>query len=298
MRHTHVGRTAVLVICLFLISACSDSTQQFQSDIPQTTTTAPDTHSADAGKPTGVPEVQPSTPTASSDCKLTMGWDPWAPYQYLTVNGQVEGLDVEIVRSAAAKAGCEVAFEQGDWSSLLSALRSGEIDLLTGATRTPSRESFARFSAPYRAESFVLYVRRDEADNYNATSLQTLLESGFTLGVTDGYIYGEQVSGLQQHPIFAEQFVDASIGELNYARLIDLEIDGFLEDPFVAATTLRRRGWGDEIQAHPLEISGGEVHMMFSRQSVEEDLVQAINASLQSMRGDGSYQAMLDKYAQ
>ncbi len=298
MRYTHVGRTAVLVFCLFLISACSDSTQQSQSDTPQTTTTAPDTRSADTEPSSGVIDAQAKTQTAKAECHLTMGWDPWAPYQYLTVDGQVEGLDVEIVRAAAAKTGCEVSFEQGDWASLLSALRSGEIDLLTGATRTPSRESFAQFSAPYRAESFVLYVRRDEVDNYTATSLETLLENGFRLGVTEGYIYGEQVSGLQQHPVFSEQFVDASIGELNYARLVDLEIDGFLEDPFVAATTLRRKGWGDDIEAHPLQISAGEVHMMFSRESVSDELVEGINNSLQGMRSDGSYQAMLDKYAQ
>ena len=93
-------------------------------------------------------EQTASAPTgpAATECSLTMGWDPWEPYHYMDPKGNLQGLDVELVRAIAAEAGCSVSFERDNWASLLGRIRNGEIDLISGATRTPEREKFALFS--------------------------------------------------------------------------------------------------------------------------------------------------------
>ena len=229
-------------------------------------------------------------------CTLIMGWDPWEPYQFANVDGNVNGLDVELVKIIVENAGCTLEFNQDNWSSLLAKIQNGEIHLLAGATQTESRDEFAWFMDPYREESFVLYVRADEKNDYPEENLQALLERGGQIGVTQDYIYGDEVSALQDSPDFAEQFIGVPISELNYSKLADLEIDGFLEDPFVAVAILRRKGLGKQIVAHDIEIHTGMVHLMLSKASVNETMFGHLNNSLAEMKESGKLDEILEKY--
>ena len=48
-------------------------------------------------------------------CSLTMGWDPWAPYQYLTPDNQVNGLEIDLISAISNEAGCELKFVQNEY---------------------------------------------------------------------------------------------------------------------------------------------------------------------------------------
>lgn len=233
---------------------------------------------------------------ASSYCMLTVGWDPWEPYHYLAIGGGLQGLDVEIVRAVAEQADCELDFLQGGWDSLLRLLRAGELDLMLGATRTPAREEWARFSEPYRAETFKLFVLERRAEEFTGRGLADLLDDGFLLGVTQGYYYGPAVNPLIEQPRYDDQVVQAAVGELNFSWLLDMQIDGFIEDPFVAAAIERRRRDTEPIVALPGELGAGQVTFMFSRTGVDADTVERFNAGIRALRESGRYQALLDQY--
>lgn len=234
--------------------------------------------------------------TQAPPCSIQMGWDPWEPYQYKDVDGNLRGLDVELVQLIAGTAGCDVNYVEGRWVTLLRQLQEGDVDMLTGASRTPSRESFAWFTEPYRQETFQLFVRREDIDKHSATDLAGLLEGDFRLGITEQFSYGDAVERLQEMPRFADKFVGATIGELNYARLLDLEIDGFLGDPIVVTRAFRLRNMGDQIVPHPIEIHRGNVDLMFSKLSVTEETVARFDEALRTIKADGRHQAVLDKY--
>jgi polar amino acid transport system substrate-binding protein len=235
-------------------------------------------------------------PETEAPCQLTMGWDPWEPYHFSTAGDEVQGLDIELVTALADQVGCELAFIQGNWASLLSLIRVGELDLLPGATHTPEREEFSWFSAPYREETFLLYVRVDEARDWEADSLQSLLDQEFRLGVTQGYIYGDPINELQMDEQYSDNFVEAAVAELNFANLMDHTIDGFVEDPFVAAAIDRRRNWGLDIEPLALEFGYGQVHLLFSRESVDEELVHEFDQALRTIRADGTYDRIMGRY--
>ena len=78
--------------------------------------------------------------------------------------------------------------------------------------------------------------------------------------------------------------------------MIQNQIDGFLEDPFVAAYTIKRKGLGDEIEAHPIRVHSGNVALMFSKKSVSEETVLAFNRALVKLMENGEYKRILDKY--
>ena len=241
--------------------------------------------------------VDAQHPAASdSDCSITMGWDPWEPYQYLDIGGEIRGLDIELVSAIAENSDCKVSFIERDWATLLGMLRDGSVDLLTGASITAAREEFAYFSDPYRDETFVLYVRAEELSQYQDKSLSDLLDEAFRVGVTNSYVYGDEITALEDNPKYLEQFRGVPIGEMNYSNLLNFEIDGFLEDPFVAAAVLRKKGLLSEIDAHPTRYRTGQVHLMLSRASADEALVEKINASLAIIKNDGTYSRIMARY--
>ncbi|MDT8410709.1 MAG: transporter substrate-binding domain-containing protein [Wenzhouxiangellaceae bacterium] len=241
-------------------------------------------------------QTPPETATVESECQLDVGWDPWEPYHYLAAGGQLQGLDIELIRLAAESAGCDLEFIQGSWHGLLRLLRAGELDVMMGATRIPGREEFAIFSEPYRSETFQLYALDSEAEKYRDQTLSQLMNDGFRLGVTAGYYYGDAVSDLLENPEFDDQIFEAAVGELNFTRLLDLQIDGFLEDAFVAAAIARRRLESDRVVALPREVSSGPVTFMFSRASVDPAIVERFDEALARLRESGRHQQLLDRY--
>ena len=238
---------------------------------------------------TGCAEQSPS-------CQLTIGWDPWEPYQYQDVGGSVKGLDIELVEAMAERADCGLMYAENDWAALLNRIREGAVDVILGATKTEDRDSYAHFSEPYRSESFGLYVRSGEAGNYSEKTLRDLLDKSFKIGVTNQYIYGDEVVTLQDDPNYSSKFHAVSVGEANFEGLRNFEIDGFLEDPFVAAAVIRRKGLHRDIEAHPIVIETGEVQLMFSRASVSDDVINRFNAALVELKQDGTYEELMQKY--
>ena len=80
---------------------------------------------------------------------------------------------------------------------------------------------------------------------------------------------------------------DEIISELNMARLLDEEIDGLLEDSFVGASILRRKGLDKYIQPHNISLGSSDVYVMFSQISVSADQVAKFNAGLAQLRDNG-----------
>lgn len=280
-------RLLIAVVLALQLAACQNA------DSPS----ASSTEEQSASTPTET-EQAPGSETAGQSCRLTIGWDPWEPYHFAPVGNRVQGLDVDLIGALAESVGCELNWEQGSWASMLQLVRSGDLDLLPGATRTPERESFAHFSEPYRQESFRVHVRADEVANWSGRSLQELLADGFRLGLTRGYIYGDEVEQLLEHPQWQDQLVEVPVSELNFLNLMDYRIDGFLEDPFVAASIAHRRDWGMNFEALPLDIHNGNVRLMFSKSSVDRELVERFDVALSDLIASGERQRILERYTQ
>lgn len=232
-----------------------------------------------------------------STCQLTMGWDPWEPYHYRTPTGETAGLDVELISAAAEAADCELSFHQANFVDLLRMLQEGEVDILPGATPTEERETFARFSIPYRDESFQLWVRATEQERYAGSGLGDLLEDGRRIGLTEGFIYGEEAEALLARPEYENQLVSSRIGDLNLLRLIDHDIDAVIEDSFVATSIQRRLGLEEDVVALEEPLSSGSVNLMFSRESVDAETVERFNEGLQTLIEDGTRDRILSRYS-
>lgn len=279
---------------MLTVMACSPANDP---DIP--VASDPD-YSADQPSTTSDSDTEPNLTNEplyqDSDCQLIMGFDIWEPYQFIDIGHQVNGLDVEIAEAAAGQLGCDIEFVQATWVELLQDLQSGEVDFVMGASMTPEREAFAYFSQAYRDEQFVLFTRYEDQRQFRDLSLLEVLEDGMRVGIVEGYYYGDDFQAYYQQIDNDDQFVDAMMSEFNLARLLDHDIDGFLEDHVVGHSLLRRKGLDDYIVHAAVELPANSVYIMFSRESTDSGLVESFNQVLDELKNNGEYDAILQRY--
>jgi len=237
-------------------------------------------------------------PTKSHSCELKVGFDVWEPYQYIGLGREVQGLDIELIQMVAERLNCGVKYQQDSWGNLLTLLKSGKIDLVLGASITDERKTYALFSEPYRSEEFLLYIRAEQEHKFRQASVVDFVLDGNKLGTIGEYFYGDELSSLMDDQKYGKSFYPAFMGEINLARLLDGDIDGFLEDSFVGASLVRRKGLEKYITPHQAKISTGDVYVMFSRVSVKAQVVSDFNQALGELKNNGEYDKLVNKYSQ
>jgi polar amino acid transport system substrate-binding protein len=232
----------------------------------------------------------------NNNCKFVLGFDAWEPYQYVDVGERIAGLDIELIAAVINNMGCQLTYQQGTWVDLLMALRQGEVDLLLGASKTQAREKFALFSDSYRMEEFSLYIRKSDKVRAGYKTISEFSQNNSRIGIVEDYVYGPDVSTLLDNPETSKYFVNAIMGEINVARLLDEDIDGYLEDSFVGASLLRRKALSKYIVAQGITIKTGNAYVMFSKISVTPEQLRNFNTQLAKVKSSDIYQDILNKY--
>lgn len=234
---------------------------------------------------------------------LKCGWYPWDPYQYLLVRQDVKrltGLDVQLVRAVFAQMGYEVAYDEVSWRQHQLDVKNGARDIAAGAFKNPERAEYAYFSAPYRKETDVLYVRKGDASRYrfkNAGELLTRFqEQNFRLGMIDGFYYGPDIMRFINDPANASRLVGVPDDVANFENLLNHRIDGFTVDRLVGATLAWRYGWQLAVEEASPPVYSENIHVLFSKKTTTPEMVEAFNTSLDQLKRSGQYGRIIREY--
>ena len=280
----NISRVFLLILLSFIISACKPETSSEQAKSTQVVVDAETTAPMEKKAP-------------DKNCQFVLGFDAWEPYQYADVGERVAGLDIELVAAVVEGMGCKLTYQQGTWVNLLKALKQGEVDILLGASKTEAREQFALFSDAYRMEEFSLYIRSGDDERASYETITEFIQNDSRIGIVEDYFYGPDISMLLDGDETSKYFVNAIMGELNVARLMDADIDGYFEDSFVGASLLRRKALSNYIVAQGITIQTGNAYVMFSQKNITPEQLSEFNAELAKVKSSKTYQDILDKYS-
>ena len=226
---------------------------------------------------------------------LRSGWYAGEPQQFVQQRGGQEvltGLDIEMVRAIAARAGHAVAFEPLPFPVLFAEVEAGTRDLLPGTVMTPFRAVRGVFSLPYRQDTNILVVRRGEAGRMPALDTTGLLkalvvDAPFRLGVRAGFSYADaDLDAFISNPANAARVVAATSDEENLRRLLAGEVDGFLAERLSVALVISRKGAGRLVEEGTLRVLV-PLRLMFSK-SVPAGTVAAFNEAIAALLSDGT----------
>jgi len=239
----------------------------------------------------------PAPESVEAACALRVGWNQYAIYTFEDAQGKATGIDVELTRAIANDIGCTVTFLKLPWARVLNEIKDGTLDMTTSASRTPERETFARFSAPYREAEVAIFVRKGGSKVYKLDLLSSIPRAGFTLGIVAGYYYGAKFERLMKDPAFAAHVEGATDYPINIRKLLHNRIDGFLVDDIgVMVGEMKILGVTEQLERYPLQIAAESLHMMFSKKSVDPSIVEAVNANLAKMKADGRLESIMDRF--
>jgi polar amino acid transport system substrate-binding protein len=234
-------------------------------------------------------------PAIAAADSLRAGWYAGEPQQFMRVQQGREvltGLDIEMVRAIAARAGHDVTFSRTGYAELLRGLRTGQFDVATGIAETAERRAMGRMSRAYRQDTNVLIVRRGEAWRMVAADAPALLEAlradpGFRLGLRAGFSYVDPaLDAFLAEPAQAGRLHRTTSDADNLQHLLAGSIDGFLAERLSVALMLNQMRVRHLVEEAPLRLMV-PLHLLFSPE-VPQALADAFDAAIAALQAEGA----------
>ena len=200
------------------------------------------------------------------------------PFEYTDDEGNIIGIEPEIIDLICAKIGLEAEALPMDFDGALEAAQSGKSDaVVSGVTVTEPRKLVYDFTIPYTTIIQAI-VSKD-----GAVTMEDL--ANVTIGVqrgTTGHIYAEDD---YQNVIVYDTY------SLAFQALQNGQVDCVLLDDAVANAYVKRiPGLGMQATTYPVE------EYAFGIAKGNTSLLDAFNQALTELLEDGTIQAIIDKY--
>lgn len=249
-----------------------------------------------------LPWAAHATAAAAADAvcpkPLRVHLDLHAPSAYHDADGQLRGMDVELVNAIMLAAGCQWRWHVTPMTGarIVKSLQDGEIDLMIRASKNPDRERFARFSQPYRQEVVGLFART-RSDLPEQLTLADALRLGLRMiGPASGW-YGIEFE--QYRNRFKQQkrytaYPDAQVGtELLFATpsrgdLVLIDADLFYH--FIGPDRIM------DIRLASSQLHVTPAHLMASQKTVNLATMAALNKAIRRLQQSGELQRLEQSY--
>lgn len=220
--------------------------------------------------------------------KLTVCSDiPYAPFEY-EEDGEVVGIDIDLVKAVAEDLGLEAEIKDTDFDGIFAALKAGQCDMIASSVSiTEERKQENNFSTGYFAINQSLLVRKaDEATLKDEAALK-----GKTVGVqseTTGAAFAAELAETAGFEV--KEFTGAD--EL-FTALKAEQIDGIIQDFPINSYNAETTGETAVTKTFDAE-EREEYGFVIPKESTA--LLEAVNASLAEMQENGEYDSIITKY--
>ncbi|MBD3641953.1 MAG: transporter substrate-binding domain-containing protein [Marinobacter sp.] len=223
--------------------------------------------------------------TASAE-NLKVVTDPsFVPFEMMDQEtGEMIGFDMEIIAEVAKRAGFEYDLQTMDFNGIIPALQTGNVDIaIAGITITEEREQIVDFSDPYYDSGLRILVR-EGSDMKELSDLEGK-KVGTKIGSTSyDYLMAnlEADDGVTPYPGSSDM----------YMALMSRAIDAVFYDAPNVGYFARTKGEGKVTTVGPL-YEGQQYGIALVEGS---EWVDEVNAALASMKEDGTYKSIYEKW--
>ena len=216
--------------------------------------------------------------------KLRIGTEgTYAPFTFHDPSGALVGFDVEIGRAVAEELGVDAEFVEGPWDGMIAGIDANRYDVVINQVGiNAERQAKYDFSEPYIASKAALVVR---GDNTDITSFESLSGKTSAQSLTSNFgklaeTYGATLVGTegfdQSIALVLQGRADATINDS--LSFFDFKKQQPNADVKVVATA-------DDADFSGILLAKGK-----------PELLAAINEALASIKADGTYAEISQKY--
>lgn len=263
---------AAALMCASL-AACGSSSS---------TSSAASTSSTSASASASASASTEGEEATTADGTLVMGTNAaFPPYEYYE-GDKIVGIDADIAQAIGDKLGMDVTIEDMDFSSLITAVQTGKIDMvMAGMTVTPDREKNVNFSDSY-AKGIQSIIVTEDSEIASPDDLE-----GHKIGVqesTTGHIYCADDYG--EDNVIAYTTGANAVEALKAGKVDAVVIDNEPAKAFVEANE------GLKL----LDTAYTEEDYAIAINKDNTELLDKVNAALKELKDDGTLDEIIAKY--
>ena len=219
--------------------------------------------------------------------KLIIGTSPdFPPFESLSADGKVEGIEIEIMELICQELGIELEIKQMDFDSVLPGVQTGKFNVgVSGISVTPEREKNTLFTVPYCLAAQAIVVTSDSTIASKADL------AGKTVSVQTGTTAEEFCMG---NGYTVKAFAANADAE---TALTVGKVDAWVIDDLTAAEMVA--AYNEDHPDAPLVILDEAMTTepyAFAFAQGNEDLVNKINEILKSLLADGTIASIFEQY--
>lgn len=272
---------ALLCALVLMLSLCAACGSQPAAETAAPAEPAEAAEAAETAETEEAAEADTGITTVDAG-KLTVSTSPdFPPFEYTDDNGDIIGIEPEIIALIADKLGLELVIDAMDFDSALLAAQQGKSDaVVSGVTVTEDRKLVYDFTDTYISITQAIVCKEGAGITMDNLGEQSI---GVQRGTT-GHIYVEDDFGTDAVVAY-DTFTTA------FQALMNDQIDCIVLDDAVAQAYLATYP-GLEM----VETTYEPEDFAFGVTKGNTALVDAINAALEELIADGTVQSIVEKY--
>jgi len=234
------------------------------------------------------PAVQAQAPTWA---KVRVGVEGnYPPFSKLGPDGKLAGFDIDIALAVCARIRAACTLVQQEWDGMMPALSARKFDMIVASmTVSDERKKVADFSDPYydvpsRWVAKAGVFKDHTAADFKGKKIIVLRNSPRARHVADNYKGSSVLLVAKETDIYLE--LTAGRGDIGFGSSV-VSADALLKRP-------EGKGFAQVGTTVHLDGGGGGVGIAFRKG--EDALRLKVNEALKSIKADGSYKRLADKY--
>ncbi|WP_027707629.1 substrate-binding periplasmic protein [Zooshikella ganghwensis] len=213
--------------------------------------------------------------------EISIGWMPFEPFMEGDISEVPTGLDIQLIDKIFSEAHCQYKFVYLPWKRSIHEIRYGRLDMISLASITEERRSFANFSVPYRFEQMRLMIKVEDKNKWRIKSLKDIAKQQMRVAVHLGAFYGKEFEQLKENDAtFAETLFTTTDDSTRLRMLQYGRIDAVLHDKTFLESRVKKMGLDGKFIFLDYPVNDDPIHFMFSKASVPIDDIERINKAV------------------
>ncbi len=220
---------------------------------------------------------------------IASGHDNWPPFMYQS-NDLIVGASPEIVAKIFSELGLKISFKYvGPWDVVQEKAKSGEVDLLVAAYKTPERETYMVYSIPYAIDPVSIFVKKGKTFPF-ANWNELINKKGV---ITVGDSYGQK---FDQYIKDSLNVVTVATPDEAFALLANDQADYFVYAFYSGKKFIASKNLQEQIDILPNYVSAESFYITISKKSPLVEYLSRINQLLEQYIADGTIERIIAQH--
>ena len=212
----------------------------------------------------------------------------FAPFESMSTDGKIEGFDVDVMNAMAKVGGFNVEYKHQPWEGLFATLGNGDADaVISAVTITDERKQQMSFTEPYYAITQIVLVPQGK-NVATVEDLKKLDKIGVITGNT-GDLAAQKILGATSNKIVRYEAFPLAAKEVETGS-----VDAVISDSAVVANYVKNNSDKGFTMVQVPDFA--EEHYGIAVAKDNTELLTTFNAALKTIKENGEYQKILDKY--